>query len=131
MYVSIHATDAEARGVILGRKGPEPILPILERLADARIQIHGQVVLCPGFNDGPILERTIQELSQLSPAARGTYGGVLSVAVVPIGITQFRERLAAVTTVSPQYARELLDWAEVKAGSVPQNAGQSLCLYLG
>ena len=114
MYVSIHATDPESRALILGRKSAEPILPILERLADARIQIHGQVVLCPGYNDGPTLEQTIEELARLSPEVRGTYGGVLSVAVVPIGITQFRERLAPVKTVSPQYAGELLDWAEIK-----------------
>lgn len=112
MYVSIHATDPEARGAILGRRQAEPILPILERLADARIQIHGQVVLCPGYNDGPILEQTINALAKLNPEARETYGGVLSVAVVPIGITQFRERLAPVQTVSPAYASELLDWIE-------------------
>ena len=112
MFVSIHATDPVVRGKMLGRKQPEPILPLLERLADARIQIHGQVVLCPGYNDGPHLEQTVRELGALHPEARGTYGGVLSLAVVPIGITQFRDRLAAVTTVSPAYAGELLDWAE-------------------
>jgi putative radical SAM enzyme (TIGR03279 family) len=112
MFVSIHATDPEVRGNILGRRGPEPILPILNRLADARIQIHGQVVLCPGYNDGAHLEQTIHDLAAMHPDARGTYGGVLSVAVVPIGITQFRERLAPVTTVSREYAAELLQWVE-------------------
>jgi putative radical SAM enzyme (TIGR03279 family) len=112
MFVSIHATDPEVRGRILGRRQPEPILPILNRLADARIQIHAQVVLCPGYNDGAHLEQTVNELAALHPEARGTYGGVLSLAVVPIGVTQFRERLAPVTTVDPAYAGELLDWAE-------------------
>ncbi|MFY7952497.1 MAG: DUF512 domain-containing protein, partial [Armatimonadaceae bacterium] len=112
MFVSIHATDPEARGRILGRKGPEPILPILQRLADSRIQIHGQVVLCPGYNDGPVLEQTIADLASLHPNRRGTYGGVLSVAVVPIGITQFRERLAPVEIVCPEQAAHVLDWCE-------------------
>jgi putative radical SAM enzyme (TIGR03279 family) len=112
MYVSIHATDPAVRGVMLGRKGPEPILPMLERLADAGIQIHGQVVLCPGYNDGPHLEQTITELAVMHPEARKTYGGVMSLAVVPVGITQFRDRLAPVTVVSREYAGELLDWAE-------------------
>lgn len=96
LYVSVHATDPEARGQILGRRGPEPILPILERLADARIQVHAQVVLVPDYNDGEILDKTVHDLAALHPDARESYGGVLSVAVVPIGITQFRERLAPV-----------------------------------
>ena len=112
MFVSIHATDPEARGRILGRKGPEPILEILQRLADSRIQIHGQVVLCPGYNDGAVLDQTIADLSALHPQNRGTYGGVLSLAVVPIGITQFRERLAPVEIVCPQKAEEVLDTLE-------------------
>jgi putative radical SAM enzyme (TIGR03279 family) len=112
IFVSIHATDPEVRGNILGRRGPEPILPILHRLADARIQIHGQIVLCPGYNDGVHLEQTIADLAALHPDARETYGGVLSVAVVPIGITQFRERLAPVQTVSKEQAAQLLDWVE-------------------
>jgi putative radical SAM enzyme (TIGR03279 family) len=112
MFVSIHATDPEVRGKMLGRKQPEPILPMLRQLADAGIHIHGQVVLCPGYNDGPHLEQTVIELAAMHPEARGTYGGVLSLAVVPIGITQFRDRLAAVTTVNPVYAGELLEWAE-------------------
>jgi putative radical SAM enzyme (TIGR03279 family) len=112
LYVSIHATDPVARGQILGRKTPEPILPILERLIDSKIQIHGQVVLCPGYNDGDVLAQTIEDLSKMHPDARETYGGIVSLAVVPIGITQFRERLAPVTTVSPSYAGELLEWIE-------------------
>ncbi|MDX1931092.1 MAG: DUF512 domain-containing protein [Capsulimonadales bacterium] len=114
MYVSVHATDPDARGRILGRKGPEPILPILERLSEAGIQIHAQVVLCPGYNDGSILDRTIAELSTLHPTKRESFGGVVSVAVVPIGITRFRERLAPVTTIGPEYARVILDDLESK-----------------
>jgi putative radical SAM enzyme (TIGR03279 family) len=112
MYVSIHATDPASRGVMLGRKGPEPILPYLNALADAGIQIHGQVVLCPGYNDGEHLEQTIRELAELHPQKRGTYGGVLSLAVVPVGITQFRDRLAPVTVVSRDYAGALIDRVE-------------------
>lgn len=112
MFVSIHATDPDARGTLLGRRGPEPILPILQRLADSRIQIHGQIVLCPGYNDGAVLEQTIADLSALHPESRETYGGVLSVAVVPIGITQFRERLAPVEIVCPEQAAQVLDWCE-------------------
>lgn len=112
LYVSVHATDAEARGKILGRRGPEPILEILETLADARIQVHAQVVLVPDYNDGWVLEKTIEDLAALHPEKRGTYGGVLSVAVVPIGITQFRERLAPVKTWNDADKRAFVEWFE-------------------
>ncbi len=112
LFVSIHATDPEVRGRMLGRKGPEPILPRLEMLADAKIQVHGQVVLCPGYNDGAQLEQTVRELAELHPEARGTYGGVLSVAVVPVGLTQFRDRLAALTTCSPEFSRSVVEASE-------------------
>ena len=112
LFVSVHATDPEVRGRMLGRKGPEPILPRLQMLADAKIQVHGQVVLCPGYNDGPELARTVQELAALHPERRGSYGGVLSVAVVPVGLTQFRDRLAALKTCTPDFARDLVEEAE-------------------
>lgn len=114
MYVSIHATDPLVRAKMLGRRQPEPILPRLRRLAEAKIQVHGQVVLCPGYNDGAELERTVEELAALHPEARGGFGGVLSLAVVPVGVTQFRDRQAPLKTVDPAYAGELLDWAEEK-----------------
>jgi putative radical SAM enzyme (TIGR03279 family) len=84
-------------------------LPILQRLADARIQVHAQIVLVPEYNDEETLLQTITDLANLHPANRGTFGGVLSVAVVPIGITQFRERLAPVKTVNAQQASDVLD----------------------
>ena len=112
LFVSVHATDPEVRGRMLGRKGPEPILPRLRMLADAKIQVHGQVVLCPGYNDGAQLEQTVRELAGLHPDARGTYGGVLSVAVVPVGLTQFRDRLAALTTCSPEFSRSVVEAAD-------------------
>jgi putative radical SAM enzyme (TIGR03279 family) len=112
LFVSVHATDPEVRGRMLGRKGPEPILPRLQMLADAKIQIHGQVVLCPGYNDGEQLAQTVRELGQLHPDARETYGGVLSVAVVPVGLTQFRDRLAALKTCDGDFDRALVAEAE-------------------
>jgi putative radical SAM enzyme (TIGR03279 family) len=122
-YVSVHASDPEVRGKMLGRKGPEPILPQLRELADNKIQVHAQIVLCPGYNDGEELARTVNELAELHPQARETFGGVLSVAVVPVGITQFRERLAAMKTVDPAYAGELLDWAEERRAHFKRTLG--------
>ncbi len=112
LFVSVHATDPEVRGRMLGRKGPEPILPRLSMLAEAKIQVHAQVVLCPGYNDGPVLEQTVREISALHPTARGGYGGVLTVAVVPVGLTQFRDRLAALTNCNGEFCRALVAEAE-------------------
>ena len=113
LFVSVHATDPDVRGRMLGRKQPEAILPRLKMLAEARIQVHGQVVLCPGYNDGDVLRQTIQDLANLHPDRLGGYGGVLTVAVVPVGLTQFRDRLAALTTVSSSFAHSLVDEAEI------------------
>ena len=123
LFVSVHATDPEVRGRMLGRKGPEAILPRLQMLADAKIQVHGQVVLCPGYNDGPVLEQTIRDLAAQHPEARGSYGGVLSVAVVPVGLTQFRDRLAALKTCTPTFAHALVEEAEVWRGRFRKDLG--------
>lgn len=113
LYVSVHATDAEVRGRMLGRKGPEGILPRLEMLADAKIQIHAQIVLCPGYNDGEVLKKSIRELAMLHPEVEGRFGGVLSVAIVPVGLTQFRDRLAALSTCDADFCKAIIDDVEV------------------
>jgi len=108
LFVSVHATDPDTRGRLLGRKGAEPVLPRIEKLIDARIQIHAQIVLCPGHNDGDILRRSLDELEALHPSRRGTYGGVTTVAIVPVGLTQFRDRLPGLTVCDARYCRTLL-----------------------
>lgn len=85
LYISVHATDHALREKLLGTKIPE-VLPLLERLVHAGIELHCQVVLCPGLNDGEALKQTIEDLSNLYPQ-------VVSLAVVPVGLTQYREKL--------------------------------------
>jgi putative radical SAM enzyme (TIGR03279 family) len=102
LYVSVHATDEELRGDLLGRRGPE-ILPLLRQLIDGGIVIHTQVVICPGLNDGPALTRTFADLVALAP-------GVASLALVPVGLTGYRQRLPQLRPVLPDEARTLLDW---------------------
>lgn len=112
LYVSVHATDPELRGRLLGKKNPEPIIPNLERLADNRIDVHAQVVLCPGLNDGSNLHRTLEELSALHPAQSGKRAGVQSVAIVPVGLTRYRERLTALTTADRDFARDMIKFVK-------------------
>ncbi len=108
LYVSVHATDPVLRQKLLGRKESTPILPQLRELADARIDVHAQVVLCPELNDGEALIQTLNELAAEHPAATSKRCGVQSVAIVPVGRTQFRERLPALGGVERDYARQMI-----------------------
>lgn len=85
--VSIHTTDPELRVKMLNNRFSGNILERLKRLTDNRIEVNGQIVLCPDYNDGEALDRTIRELSPLFP-------GLQSVAIVPVGLTKYRENLA-------------------------------------
>ena len=80
LYVSVHATEPDLRRQLLGNPRAPEILPQIDSLAEAAIQIHTQVVLCPGQNDGEHLDRTIRDLSSRFPA-------VQSIGVVPVGLT--------------------------------------------
>lgn len=101
-YISVHATDPEVRQRMLGRRKPTvPILERIEFLARHGIDMHAQVVVCPGYNDGPHLERTVRDLSGFHPA-------VQSVALVPVGLTRFRRHLARLEPVTPALAAEYL-----------------------
>lgn len=101
LYISVHATDPAVRARMLRCKRDADVLPIMRRLADAGIEMHCQIVLCPGYNDGDILDRTLDDLAGLCPE-------VLSIAVVPVGLTRYRERLAALEPVTPDRARDTL-----------------------
>jgi len=82
LYVSVHATNWEARKVLLNNPRVPNIVDQLTRLADGGIQFHCQMVVVPGLNDGAVLEESLSDLWNLGDA-------VLSAAVVPVGITQF------------------------------------------
>jgi len=90
LYVSVHATDPAVRNRLLGRDAP-PIMEQLQRLVAQGIQLHTQIVACPGINDGDILQRSIAELAALHP-------GVLSLAVVSVGLTGHRRHLPPLRT---------------------------------
>ncbi len=103
LYVSVHATDPALRHRLLGRpRHSAEILPRLARLAAAGIRMHAQIVLCPGLNDGAHLERTVLDLT-------GLYPQVVTVAIVPVGLTRHRERLPALRLLTADEARGLLD----------------------
>jgi putative radical SAM enzyme (TIGR03279 family) len=82
LYISVHATDPGVRGFLLGRRGPVPVLEQVKRLAGGGATMHIQVVLCPGINDGDVLNRTVDDLAVFWPQ-------VASVGIVPVGLTRF------------------------------------------
>ncbi len=82
LYVSVHATNWEARKVLLNNPRVPNIVQQLTRLAEGGIQFHCQMVVVPGLNDGAVLEESLQDLWNLGDA-------VISAAVVPVGLTQF------------------------------------------
>jgi len=102
LYVSVHATDPETRIFMLKNKKMGDILQRLERFARGGIDFHTQIVLCPGINDGAILRRSIEDLVSLHPR-------MLSIAVVPLGITAHRQKLTELKVVTPDYCRQVLD----------------------
>ena len=85
LYVSVHATEQRVRNFLLGRKTSRHIMDTLRVLAEGGITLHTQVVLCPGINDGSVLEKTLRDLASLYPA-------VASIAIVPVGLTRHRKR---------------------------------------
>ncbi len=105
LYVSVHATDDAVRRRMLGNDGAAPILESLRELGRSRIAVHAQAVLCPGINDGAVLEQTLSDLFALGDM-------IQSVAVVPVGLTAHRQRLTHIEAVSATAAGGALDTIE-------------------
>ncbi len=102
LYISVHTTDPELRETMLGKRGIPPVLNQLRLLANARIQMHTQIVLCPFINDGFHLERTVSELASLYPSVR-------SIAIVPLGLTSHRRGLPDLQSVDRDYAAGFIE----------------------
>lgn len=102
LYISVHATEPALRHALLGRpRHSAEILPRMERLGRAGIRMHAQIVLCPDWNDGPALERTVFDLAPLAPQ-------VATVAIVPVGLTRHRARLPSLRPLRDEEARVLI-----------------------
>ncbi|GAP95877.1 TIGR03279 family radical SAM protein [Leptolyngbya sp. NIES-2104] len=105
LYVSVHATESDVRLRLLKNPRAGQILDQLKWFQERQLQIHAQVVLCPGINDGEYLTRTIEDLAQFH---QGDIPAVASIAVVPVGLTRFRPTEDELIPVSPEKAREVI-----------------------
>ena len=122
-YVSVHATDPELRAYLLGIDRQDDVIGKMRHFIDHGIEIHAQVVLCPTLNDGEQLVRTIRDLAALHP-------GVVSTAIVPLGITErhkYRHRLVPVTD---EYCGEVIDLIAPLQGKLRKELGTSFA-FLG
>jgi putative radical SAM enzyme (TIGR03279 family) len=105
LYVSVHATEPDIRIRLLKNQRAGQILEQLKWFQKRRLQIHAQVVVCPGINDGVHLERTLLDLAQFHKGAVPT---VASAAVVPVGLTRFRPTEDELIPVSREKAEEVI-----------------------
>ncbi len=117
LYVSVHATDDALRRKLLGNPSARPIMPLLKELADSGIVLYTQVVMCPGLNDGKVLQKTMEDLFSLYPA-------VQNLAVVPVGLTKYRCGLRDIQPVSKQIAAETVDAVESFDARCAEAAGE-------
>lgn len=99
--VSIHTTNPELRVSMMNNKRAGEVLSYLEKLAEAGIKMHGQIVLCRGINDGVELDRTMRDLSSLYPSLE-------SVSIVPAGLTDFRDGLYSLSPFSPEECASII-----------------------
>ena len=102
LYVSVHSTDPELRKYLLQNRKPDDLLGNMGRLIEGGIKLHTQVVLIPGINDGIHLERTLNDLIQFYP-------NVMSVSIVPLGLTDHRKGLPSLRAVDAEYARNAIE----------------------
>jgi putative radical SAM enzyme (TIGR03279 family) len=120
-YVSVHATDLDVRAYLLGiDKERADISAKLARMLDAGIEVHAQVVLCPGINDREVLTKTIRDLA-------AEYPRITSVAIVPLGLTRYNTD-ARLTRVTPEFCREVIDQVGVIQKELRARIGTNFAL---
>lgn len=123
LYISVHATDPEVRCKMMKNRFAGELMEKMHRLLDAGIEIHTQIVCCPGYNDGEVLAKSFADLYALHP-------GVLTMAVVPVGITKHREQLAALATFTKEQAAALVEQVTPWQERCRKETGSTF-IYLG
>lgn len=103
LYVSVHCSDEELRKKMLGIKKADNQMEIIRKLTDSGIDIHAQIVLVPEVNDGEVLQNSLKDLYNAN---------VKSVAVVPVGLTSYREQLVQIKLLSQVQALNAIETIE-------------------
>lgn len=118
LYVSVHATDGEVRANMLNNPRASNIIDQLNELVSFGTELHAQIVLCPGINDGLVLEKSFRDLFALWP-------NVLSLAIVPVGLTRYRQNCQPLDGFTPAAAAAVIDqvkgWQDICREQVEDN----------
>ena len=122
LYVSVHATEPEVRTRLLKNPRAGQLLDHLQWFQERDLQIHAQVVLCPGVNDGQHLTQTLTDLARFH---QGDLPAIASVAVVPVGLTRFRPADDELIPVTPEKAREVIDQVQALQTTFRQQLGST------
>lgn len=108
LYVSVHATDEKVRCELLHNRFAGKIMNQLKKLTSNGIEVHTQVVLCKGLNDGDILYKTIMDLYSMYPMVK-------TLAIVPVGTTKYRDKLPKLMLFDKESAASVIDDVEACA----------------
>ena len=124
LFISVHATDPEIREKLLKNKKAREILNQISWFKENSIQMHAQIVVCPDINDGNILEKSIYDLSKFY---KKNFGTVLSVAIVPVGLTKFRPEDDGLKSITKEYAIKIIHQVEKIQTSLQSILGTRFC----
>lgn len=123
LYVSVHATEPELRQHLLQNRKPDDLLGNMRRLIEGGIKLHTQIVLMPGINDGANLDRSLDDLIEFYPS-------VMSVSIVPLGLTDHRKGLPQLRAVDADYARAAIEHVTQRQRRHVEVIGTPFC-FLG
>ena len=124
LFISVHSTNPATREKLLKNKKAGEILDQISWFERNSIQIHAQIVVCPDINDGEILENSIFELAEFHKKTSQT---VLSVAIVPVGLTKFRPENDGLKSISSKYAIKTIKQVEKIQASLKMSIGTRFC----
>ena len=121
LYVSVHATDPDLRSRLLVNPRAALLMEQLAWFHERDLQIHAQVVVCPGLNDGSALERTLRDLARYGD---DDWPAVLSAAVVPVGLTRFRPEGDGLVAADRSCAEAVIDQVEALQAEFQKSFGR-------
>jgi len=115
--VSVHATEPQLRSTLLGSKAGGESLEYMRAFGAAGIVMNGQIVLCPGWNDGEHLQRTMEDMAAW---------GFASCSIVPVGLTKYRQGLARLKPVDRETACAVIGQVDAFGAKCLQQTGSRM-----
>lgn len=116
LYISVHATEEKTRKLLLGINREDYLLDKIRFLTEGGIELHAQIVLCPGINDGAVFDQTVADLKQFYP-------GVKSIAIVPVGLTRHRKNLFPLRIHTRPELQQMITYVDEKRKTLLRELG--------